>query len=232
MLLHFTSGDTILGTISMPAREIAIVLTYIYTCSAAANDSAFDFISGRGNCILASHPPTPIYSWDFTPVLCRRHGLFPIAEARYWASSGLAAVRDFFRPHSLGGGNSQSMTFLHTCSGDQKRVNETANHHDRTSLCARPCPSYGTTRRSAEIPLSEVHSSDDRKDEDSILGTIVWLSDGEQRVASYISGLCSKCDQHRTERACNMHGRKTGTRHADKSPSPSLSIRNKSLGPQ
>ena len=63
--------------------------------------------------------------------------------------------------------------------------------------------------------LSEAHSSDDRKDDDSILGTIGYLYDGEQRVAGYINGLCSKRKQQRIEDAWNMHGRKKGTRHAD-----------------
>ena len=54
--------------------------------------------------------------------------------------------------------------------------------------------------------LSEVHSSDDKKDD---------IDDGEYRVASYINGMCSKREQQRIEHAWNMHGSKKGTRLAD-----------------
>ena len=220
MLPYFASGDTVLGIIFVPAREIAILLTYICTCSTTASDSAFDFISSRGNCILSSHPPTPIYSWDFTPGLCRWHGSFCIAGARYWASSGFAAVRVLFRPHSPGGGTAQLMSFLHSCSGDQKRGDETANHHDHTPLCARPCPSCGTSRRSTDVSLSEVHGSGDRKDDDSILGTIGYLMVNKGWLATSVACVANLINTGQNVHALCMEGRKELDTLTNPSPPP------------
>ena len=51
-------------------RIMFFMYVFIYTCLTAAHDPSFNIISFRAIAFL-SYPPTPVYSFIFTPGLCR-----------------------------------------------------------------------------------------------------------------------------------------------------------------